>query len=176
MDSDEDAHDLEEDTFGATTTLRSIIEDHEHTLLHATTPQTAALINTLRHQFAEHIRTTLYNTRTYALHQQAVLHSAHPPPIQQRPTPTITVHPPPTQWPPLRPTCHSHGHSLPCALSRATRFQPVPYWFTLTRRISPHTTHYTTRSIPFLRRTSRAPNRNLYFVARVPQTNQRHQQ
>ena len=81
MDSDEDAHDLEEDTFGATysTTLRSIIEDHEHTLLHATTPQTAALINTLRHQFAEHIRTTLYNTRTYALHQQAVLHSAHPP-------------------------------------------------------------------------------------------------
>ncbi len=42
-------------------------------------PQTAALINTLRHQFAEHIRTTLYNTRTYALNQQAVLHSAHPP-------------------------------------------------------------------------------------------------
>ena len=81
MDSDEDAHDIEEDSFGATysTTLRSIIEDHEHTLLHATTPQTAALINTLRHQFAEHIRTILYNTRTYALHQQAVLHSAHPP-------------------------------------------------------------------------------------------------
>jgi len=69
-----------EDTDGATyITLRSIIEDHEHTLLHATTPQTAALINTLRHQFAEHIRTTLYNIRTYALHQQAVLHSAHPP-------------------------------------------------------------------------------------------------
>ena len=73
MDSDEDAHYIVEDTDGATyITLRSIIEDHEHTLLHATTPQTAALINTLRHQFAEHIR-------TYALHQQAVLHSAHPP-------------------------------------------------------------------------------------------------
>ena len=80
MDSDEDAHYIVEDTDGATyITLRSIIEDHEHTLLHATTPQTAALINTLRHQFAEHIRTTLYNIRTYALHQQAVLHSAHPP-------------------------------------------------------------------------------------------------
>ena len=81
MDSDEDAHDIEEDTFGATysTTLRSIIEDHEHTLLHATTSQTAALINTLRHQFAEHIRTTIYNTRTYSLHQHALLHSAYPP-------------------------------------------------------------------------------------------------
>jgi hypothetical protein len=66
MDSDEDAHYIVEDTDGATyITLRSIIEDHEHTLLHATTPQTAALINTLRHQFAEHIRTTLYNIRTY---------------------------------------------------------------------------------------------------------------
>ena len=74
MDSDEDGYDIVEDTFGATyTTLRFIIDDHEHTLLHATTPQTAALINTLRHQFAEHIRTTLYNIRTYALHQQAVL-------------------------------------------------------------------------------------------------------
>ena len=166
MDSDEDAHDIEENTFGATysTTLRSIIEDHEHTLLHATTPQTAALINTLRHQFAEHIRTTLYNTRTYALHQQAVLHSAHPPfnnfPLP--PSPFI-LHP-------------NNGHSLPCAPSRATRFQPVPYWLTLTRRIYPHTTHYTTRPIPVLRHTSRAPNRNLYFVARVPQTSQRHQQ
>jgi hypothetical protein len=72
-------NDIEANTFGATytTTLRSI----SHTLYHATTPQTAAPINTLQHHFEEHVRTTLYNLRTYALHQQELLHSAYPPVI-----------------------------------------------------------------------------------------------
>ena len=83
MDSDEDASDIEASTFGATiaTTLTTIMDDHEHTLLHATTPQTAAFINTLQHQFEEHIRTTIYNIRTYTLHQKALVHSAYPPVI-----------------------------------------------------------------------------------------------
>ncbi len=163
MDSDEDAHDIEEDTFGATytTTLRSIIEDHEHTLLHATTPQTAALINTLRHQFAEHIRTTLYNIRTYVLHQQALPHSAYPPAnaFPLPPSPFI-IHPNtglPYDTPPV-PTATAYPvRSLD--ISQLHFSSPLPPGST------PSPTHYTTRSIPLLRRTTRAPNRNLYVVA-----------
>ena len=128
MDSDEDAHYIVEDTDGATyITLRSIIEDHEHTLLHATTPQTAALINTLRHQFAEHIRTNLYTPTltpytnkqfsTAPTLQSTTSHSHHHHSSFTQTTASFTTHPP---FPRPQPTLCTHScHSISASYTLA---------------------------------------------------------